>query len=175
MNFKFSITAEEFLTFQLYTLSKSENVRKKMKRGQIFATILGVILAFNLFISDALWPSIVMLLVCIAIYFYYPIYHKWRMKRNYKKYIDYAYKERFDHPEELTFHPKGVLSKNISGEGEIAKADLMELVEIEKLLLLRMKNGASIILPKKEVDEAEVKANVKKLGLPFRQELDWRY
>ncbi len=175
MNLKFSISEDEFLTFQLYTLSKSLNVLKKMKRGQIFATILGIILAFNLFISDAFWPGTVMLVVCIGIYLYYPQYHKWRMKRNFKRYIHINYKDRFEQSEELTFHNKGVLSKNISGEGEIPKAELTELVEISTIFLLRMKNGASIILPKGQIDALKLKAQVKKLGLPFREELNWKY
>jgi hypothetical protein len=147
-----------------------------MKRGRIFATILGLILAFNLFISDARIPSIVMIGICGLIYNYYPQYHKWRMKRNFKKYIRHNYQERFNQPEELTIHNQGALSKNISGEGEIPKTEFSELVEIDKLYLLRMKNGASIILPKKDIQEIEkLKSELKKINVPFREELDWKY
>ena len=97
------------------------------------------------------------------------------MKRNFKRYIHTNYKDRFEQTEELTFLSKGVLSKNISGEGEIPKAELTELVEISTIFLLRMKNGASIILPKGQVDGKAVKAEVKKLGVPYREELNWKY
>lgn len=176
MHLRFTISEDNFLSFQLYTLSKSEKVRKKMKRGQIFAPILGLILAFNLFISNAFWPGIIMSVLCVVIYFYYPTYHKWRMKRNFKMYIRRNYHDRFGQEEELTFMRNGVLSKNISGEGEIAKKELLDCIEISDLLLLRMKNGASLLLPKQQLSDLNVvKAEIKKLGLPFHAELDWKY
>lgn len=176
MNLRFQIAEQDFLTFQLYTLSKSAHVQSRMKRGRIFATILGLILSFNLFISDAKIAGFVMIGVCGLIYYFYPQYHKWRMKRNFKKYIRHNYQERFDQPEELTIHSKGALSKNISGEGEIPKSEFSELVEIDRLYLLRMKNGASIILPKKDIQEVEkLKVELKKINVPFREELNWSY
>lgn len=176
MKLQFRISEPEFLTFQLYTLTKSEHVQSRMKRGRIFATIMGVILTVNLFVTSANIAGAIMIAVCVAIYMMYPRYHKWRMKRNFIKYIRHNYQERFNQVEELEIHDKGVLSRNQSGEGEIPKAELTELVEIQDLFLLRMKNGASIILPKKDVSELEkLKSKLKKIGVPFRAELDWAY
>ncbi len=176
MKLQFRISEPEFLTFQLYTLSKSEHVMSRMIRGRMFAGILGLIPAVNLFITGQWIAGIAFIGVAGLIYLYYPKYHKWRMKRNYKKYIHHNYQDRFNQIEELKIHSKGVLSRNISGEGEIPKAELTELVEIKDLFLLRMKNGASIILPKKDIQEIEkVKAQLKKIGVSFREELNWEY
>lgn len=176
MKLQFRISEPEFLTFQLYTLSKSKHVQSRMKRGRIFASILGLILTFNLFISDATVAGFAFIGVTVLIYIFYPNYHKWRMKRNFKRYIHHNYQDRFDQQEELEIHDNGVLSRNVSGEGEIPKSDLTELVEIKDLFLLRMKNGASIILPKKDVQEIEkMKLQLKKIGVPFREELLWSY
>lgn len=176
MHLRFQIAEKDFLTFQLYTLSKSAHVQSRMKRGRFFATLLGLILTFNLFISSAPVAASVMVAVSVCIYLYYPNYHKWRMKRNFKKYIRHNYHDRFDQNEELTLHSKGALSKNSSGEGEIPKTDFTELVEIENLYLLRMKNGAALILPRDQLSEIDkFKTEIKKLGIPFRSELSWKY
>ncbi len=176
MHLQFKISEIDFLTFQLYTLSKSEKVQQRMKRGRIFATILGVILAFNLFITDAMYAGIVMVVGIVLIYYFYPQYHKWRMKRNFANYIKHNYNERFDKEEELTVHDKGILSKNISGEGEIPKSELTKLIEIQELFLIGMTNGAAIILPKNEVSEASrFKSALKNIGVGYVAELDWKY
>ncbi len=176
MTFSFTISESDFLTFQLYTLSKSDNVLVRMKRGRIFATILGAILAFNLLISDALYAGVVMTIGVLFIYLLYPKYHKWRMKKNFQKYIRRTHKDRFDQPEELQIQAKGILSKNYSGEGEIKKSELFELIEIPTLFLLAMKNGASIILPKSQLTNTELlKSELKKIGVPYRAEMNWQY
>ena len=176
MQFTFKISESDFLTFQLYTLTKSENVKRKMKRGRIFATLLGAILAFNLLISHALYAGGIMMLGVVLIYIYYPKYHKWRMKSNFKKFIRRNYRDRFGVEEELHILPTGVLSKNISGEGEISKAELTQLVEIPSLFLLGMRNGSSIILPKAEkIDSQKLKSELKKIGIDYKAELDWKY
>ena len=176
MTLKFNISEKDFLTFQLYTLSKSEKVQQRMKRGRIFATILGVILAFNLFITEAFYAGIIMIVGIGLIYYFYPQYHKWRMKRNFAKYIKHNYHERFDKEEELTIHDKGILSKNMSGEGEIPKEELTKLMEIQDLFLIGMKNGAAIIIPKKGIGEASrLKSALKNIGVGYVAELDWKY
>ena len=98
------------------------------------------------------------------------------MKHNFANYIKHNYNERFDKEEELTVHDKGILSKNISGEGEIPKSELTKLIEIQELFLIGMTNGAAIILPKNEVSEASrFKSALKNIGVGYVAELDWKY
>jgi hypothetical protein len=55
-------------------------------------------------------------------------------------------------------------------------SELDLLTEIPDYYFLKMKNGSSIILPKRNIQEGEkLKKELKKLEVPLQQQLNWAY
>jgi hypothetical protein len=176
MLFTFKIEKDDFLTFQLYTVSKSVNVLKTRRRGQLLTSIAGFLLSVNLFVTGSKIAAVFMLAISIMTYVFYPRYHRWRLKSHFKKYSKKNYGSQFGQEENLETQSDYVISKNIAGEGKVLSSELYDLTEIRDHFFLKMKNGSSIILPKRDIKEEKgLVKEFKKMGVPLIQELDWVY
>lgn len=84
MILEIKIEEQDFLTYQLFTASKSDRIQKKKIKGWMLLTI-GCVLATIYFYVDQN-PAMtvyfaVMTLICGL---FYPTYYRWRLKRHYK-------------------------------------------------------------------------------------------
>jgi hypothetical protein len=176
MLFKFSVEQIDFLTFQLFTVSKSDTVLRTRRRGQLLTSIAGLLLSINLFVTGSTIAGFVMLAVAVATYLFYPRYHRWRLKSHFLKYSKKNYGSQFGQEESLETKIDHIISKNIAGEGKVKSTELESLTEIADYYFLKMKNGSSIILPKRDIkEEKELVKELKKMGVPLIQELEWAY
>lgn len=176
MLFTFKIEQNDFLTFQLHTVSKSSTVLKTRRRGQLLTSIAGVLLALNLFVTGSKIAAVVMLAVAISIYLLYPRYHRWKLKSHFLKFSKKNYGSQFGQEESIETKSDHIISKNISGEGKVKSSELVELMEIQNYFFLKMKNGSSIILPKRDIkEEKALVKELKTMGVTLVQELDWVY
>jgi hypothetical protein len=176
MHITFKIEQDDFLTFQLYTVSQSKNVLRTRRRGQLLTTVAGLLLTLNLFVTGSYIAACVMLVFAIAIYFLYPRYHKWRLKSHFLKFSKKNYGSQFGQEESLETKGDHIISKNIAGEGKVNARELESLIEIKEHYFLKMKNGSSIILPKRDILETkELKKDLKKMGVKMIKDLDWVY
>jgi hypothetical protein len=176
MIFTFKIEQNDFLTFQLYTVSKSKNVIKTRRRGQLLTSIAGLLLMLNLFVTGSKIAGIFMLVISILTYLFYPRYHRWRLKSHFKKYSKKNYGSQFGQEESLETKTDHIISKNIAGEGKVLTSELENLTEINDYFFLKMKNGSSIILPKRDLsNEKDLVNELKTMRVPLIQELNWMY
>ncbi len=176
MLFTFKIEQNDFLTFQLYTVSKSTNVVKTRLRGRILTSVAGLLLSINLFVTGSSIAATIMLGIAIGTYALYPKYHKWRLKKHFEKYSKKNYGTHFGQEESLETHTDYLVSKNISGEGKIDKSELEALTEIGDYFFLKMKNGSSIIIPKRFLkNPSDIENEIRKYGIVHSKELDWEY
>jgi hypothetical protein len=176
MILNFKIEQKDFLIFQLYTVSQSANVLKTRRRGQIITTLAAFLLTLNLFVTGSRMAGFVMLVIAAVTYVFYPRFHRWRLKQHFKQYSKKNYGNHFGQDEVLEIHSNYIISKNIAGEGKVLASELDLLTEIPDYYFLKMKNGSSIILPKRNIQEGEkLKKELKKLEVPLQQQLNWAY
>lgn len=176
MLFTFKIEQNDFLTFQLYTVSKSLNVLKTRQRGRFLTSIAGLLLAINLFVTGSYIAGVLMLAVAILTYSFYPRYHRWRLKNHFIKYSKKNYGSHFGQEESLETNKDFIISKNIAGEGKVKVSELDSLIELSDYFFLKMKNGSSIIIPKRFLENSTDFINeIGKYNIPLTQELNWKY
>lgn len=176
MLINFKIEQKDFLIFQLYTISKSANVLKTRRRGQLITTFAGFVLAINLFVTGSAIAGLLMIFISILTYVYYPKYHRWRLKSHFTKYSKKNYGEHFGKDEILEIKSDHIISKNIAGEGKVMQSELQKLIEIPDYYFLSMKSGTSIILPKRDIKfDKEMVKEFKNIGVSLEQELTWVY
>lgn len=85
----------DYLTYQLYTASKTSRIKKARIMGWIGTTVTFLLLALLFFKSDNYLLGNYFLIIsglCLALY---PFYTRWRYKKHYLKYIQETYKNRF--------------------------------------------------------------------------------
>lgn len=176
MTFDYQIQEKDYLDFQLYTASKSPRFYKRRRNGQYFLTICSLITALYFsYVQD--WGLFAYFGLSAAVFFlFYPRYFNWRQKVHYTRHIRRNYKSIFGKTEYLTVKGKSIVLKNSTGEGGIKREELAKITETAKHFFIHLKSGASLIIPRHELDDAEAfKKAIKSLNLKMEQDLDWKW
>lgn len=182
MKISYQIKEGDYLTHQLYTVSKSKPIRRKRLLFWLIAPIayasFGYISYFQLRQYD-----VGMVMGGLAIFWLiaYPFYSKWNFKRHYSKHIKTHLKDQFDQTVALELGDKHLIIKDAKdNSSNIAFDSLKEIVELPDHFLIRLAANSSIILPKREFEE--IQELQKFLGLivtrhntPFRKDLKWKW
>lgn len=176
MKLEYPIEQEDFLAFQLYTASQSERIQKKKRNGWIGTTVLFAAISV-LFVVQENYPSAIYFGICTLLFgFLYPVYFSWRYKRHYNKYIGEHYQNRFGVPVVLEINEDEIFSKDKAGESRFKLSEIELVNEIGDHFFVKISTGASLIIPKAGVGDADaVRDELKRLGLELNQMLDWKW
>jgi len=176
MKLNYKIDEIDFLTFQLYTCSKSERIQKKKKKNHILLSAGFFLAAIWFYIIDLQLTAICSFIYAVFTALFYPRFFNKKHKKHYQSYIREHYAQRFGTTEELEFNNKTIASKDKVGEGYI-NLDHVELInEIESHYFIKISTGQSIIIPKKQIsNNQEFKTHLKSLGLKINNDTNWKW
>jgi YcxB-like protein len=85
--------------------------------------------------------------------FLYPIREKNQYIKHYKGFILENYKEFLDVKQTLSINSEHLFSKSNAIESKIDAKEIPEIVELPKIILLRLGKSQSIILPKNQITD----------------------
>jgi hypothetical protein len=172
----------DFLTYQLYTASKTPRIKKARVRGWILTIVLFLCLAFLFFESSNAFLGYYFLLLSVVSLPLYPIYSRWRYKKHYKKYIADTYKGKFGVPCTIQIENDVIVTKDATGEFKIKTTEVEVVNEIKDFYFVKMKSGMSLIVNKVKTDPQELEILVDQLmelvekrGVQYNRELDWKW
>ena len=173
-------TENDYLTYQLYTASKSPLVTKSRKKQRILVTF--TFLAFGLLFlsSDNPFLRNYFFILAVITFLAYPAYSKWRYKNHYRTHIRHNYKNKFDTDAAIQFSGDVILMSDKTGESTIKVSEIEEVNEIADYIYIKISTGTSQIIRKDESAEGgELEKAVKKLieqkGIRHNLELDWAW
>lgn len=174
-----TLDENDFLTFQLYTASKTPRIKRQRIRGWILSAVLFLCLSYLFYQSDNDFLGIYFLIItCLSIVFY-PFYTRWRYKRHYRRYIQDTYKNRFGENCTIEFDDKAIITRDSSGESRINKSELEEINEIRDYYFIKTKSGVSLIISKAKTENIDLVKNEIALlvssGVKINVELDWKW
>lgn len=177
MEIGYTLDEDDFLQYQLYTSSKSKTIKRRRLIMWALIPVLYLALAlYNYANKNELLFPVILLIFTILWFIFYPIYSKFRYKKHYKKYVQTNYKTRFFKPVELNINSNYIEAKDFTGESKINISEIEYLVELKDQFLLHVSSNASIIIPKRDLQEIDdFKNEFKKLNIPIREELNWKW
>lgn len=171
----YHLDENDYLTFQLYSGSKSEVVTKKRKNEWMIFWFIPLVLGLYNVTNNKLILGAYFLVMAVLIFFFYSKYFNYRYKKRYEKIIRMSYQDAFGSEEVLMVNNEGLHIKNNTGEGKVKLDAVEKITEIKSHIFIKLKEGASIILPKKEIDFVALKKELEKVHLSVQQELDWEW
>lgn len=176
MKIDYKIEEDDFLEFQLFTASKSEQIVKKMRNGRIISSLITASIGFYFYWTDEMGMAVYLFILALALGLFYPKYLKWRYRKHYVKHIKEHYSNNFGQLTELDITEFGIASKDKTGEGNIKLAEVEEVNETQNHFFIKISNGMSIIIPKNILQDAEgLKAHFVKLGLNINEDYSWKW
>jgi hypothetical protein len=178
MKLEITTKEEDFVTYQLYTSSKSESTIKKLKNGRLGLSLGSLVLGVYFYITENISLAIYFGFAAIVAAIFYPKYFKWRYKQHYEKHIREHYKTRFGEVSTLEFTETDVLSKDKTGEAKMKLSEIEVINEISTHFFLKFSTNVSLIIPKRELifpTETSVRAKFEELDLVINNENDWKW
>jgi len=175
-----TLDEDDYLTYQLYTASKTPRIKKARIRGWIWTTVTFLLLAYLFFDSDNDFLGIYFLIAAGISLIFYPLFSRWRYKRHYLKYIQETYKNRFGEQCTIEITDDTIATKDKTGEGRINTTEIEEINEIAEFYFVKMTTGQTLIISKVKTDELEkiknqIKSLVEKKAIRYNIELNWKW
>lgn len=179
MKLNYSLDQNDFLTFQLYTAFRSPSYKKIRNHNWFIVPIIYTFIASVLFFTSPPVFSITFLILAVLWTAFYPTYIRKKHAKVYRGYNEEHFKKRFDKPVEVAFLKDYVAMKDYAGEGKIKISEIESMYEIQGYYFLKFTTGIFLIIPKIKISKPkEVKTYleklVKKLGIPYNIDLEWR-
>ncbi len=179
MELNYALDENDFLEHQLYTASKSKNIRNQRRMSLTIVIVFFLILLISKYNSTESFP-IFLLLIYIALIVAYKFYETYRYKNHFKKFINENYKERFGIMSKLNFAEAQIIEESELGESKVNYESLAEINETKNYYFLKLITSQSLIIPKNKIqdiqqfnsrmDEIKSKYNLKR-----NVELDWKW
>jgi hypothetical protein len=119
-------------------------------------------------------------LIAVLWFVIYPSWERKKYVKHYQNFIAENYKNRIGRMTSLTLNNEHFLTKDDGGESKILTTETDEIIEIPNLILIRLKSGQSLIIPKLKIDNIEVVRSylislVDVLKINYRIEDDWKW
>jgi hypothetical protein len=180
MIFSYSLDLEDFLTFQLYTTSKSERVRRKRLGSRIFVPLVYLMFAAVFIVQHNYVATIAISTIAVLWYFLYPKWEQKRYVRQFTASIQENFGDALGRTGSIEFTKNELIAKDAGQEARIATNEIKEFNQISNYLMIKLKNGHSFIFPEKKIENWTQLMNIvvklsTDLSIPFHIELDWKW
>ncbi|KAA5540595.1 YcxB family protein [Adhaeribacter rhizoryzae] len=178
MTIEYTVTEEDFMTYQLYMATKSEVIKKRRQRNKIWISILYVALGVGLYYKDNSPFAIIFVIIGVLWFFFYPVYEKKRYYRHYKSFFRENLKERLGRLATLTFTDDFIMVKENGSESKLLTKEIEEIYDIPSIFIVKLKIGQAYILPKNQIKEVDLlKTRLEELArflnIPYSIETEW--
>ena len=179
-SFQMKIDENDHLTFQLYNASKKPSVRKSRITGWIITTTTFLLMGLLFLQQNNTWAARYFFVLSGITLVFYPFYSRWRYKNHYRKHVRETFKNSFDDDCTLDIREESIITRDNGSEVKVSTDQILEISEIRDYYFIKIRSGASFIIPKLKVDnlarmEQDLKMLVDKKVIPFNVDLDWKW
>jgi hypothetical protein len=177
--FEYSIEKNDFLTFQLYTASKSERLIKKRKNSKNHVPIIYLVCSILFLLVAKYILASVFFVIGILWFFIYPIWEKTYYYNHYKSFEEDRDKTRRDGTCKIEINEGFIFSKSDDNESKFSTKGIISISELSNLILINFTGGQSIIIPKDKISipKASVilffKELANSLKVPYTDDNNW--
>lgn len=178
MKIEFKLSKVDFVEYQLFAASNSENINKSRRNSRIRLPIVYFFLGLLLFLFADLIFALVFIGLGLAWYVLHPHFMKRRYLRHFDKHVEENYKNRFEKVVSLDFQEEIIIAKDYLGESKLRIKEITEIIEIQNHIFLKLSSGESIIIPKKSIANLnDLKSTLTQIasdkGIIHSIDLDW--
>lgn len=180
MNLEYALTEQDFLDYQMYSATKSDRINKKRQRSRMGMSLL--YLSFGVFFlaTQSYAFGGAFMFVSIIWYFAKPTLDKKRYENHFRGFINEQYKENFDRKVNLELTDDYIFAKEAGMESKVPVTELIEVTELKNLILIKLKKGQAVLLPKHSMERSEMliarlKEIADKINISYVTELDWKW
>src|SRR5919109_3535196 len=103
MIYTYSLDENDYLTYMLYSTSKSKRVQKRRALNKLILMMVYVLTGLFLYSRNGPVASAVFYILCIPLYFLYNSFEKKQYLKHFKKFIHTHFQENLGRPSSIEF------------------------------------------------------------------------
>lgn len=180
MKVAYSISAEDYLTFQLFSASQSAEVKNRRSRSRYLFSLINLAIGVYFIADHNMLLGCTFLVFAVIWYFITPAMQKNAYEKRYAEYIKKHFYNRFDKPATLEIDDYTITSTDPVSTGKVGTDEIQAVYEIQQATYIKFRDGKSFILPKSRItnytemtQQLEILAESK--GFVYRKNLDWKW
>jgi|GEM_PF-4073068 len=181
MRLKVSLSESDYLTHQLYIISRNEKYQKRLKKRKYISSIFFLIISILFYELGSGVLATTSLLLAIAYVTVIPMYTKWYAENRYREYVVNTYSKFFDVEESVVFNRDHIFAKDAIGtESKIDYSLFDSINQLPNHFLFRLSENQSLIIPKISIlDSQEFDSVISKVSsdydIAFINDTDWKW
>jgi hypothetical protein len=145
------LSAEDYLTYHLYTASKSKRIKNKRYKSWLITTVIFFLFSYLLKDTNEFLTYYFLVAGVLSLVFF-PLYQRYRYKKFYWKFVNEKLQYKFDKECVIDFRQDAIGFKDATGEGKINTTEISGISEISTHYFIEFKAGESLIVPKKLIN-----------------------
>ena len=180
MQFTFTYSEDDLLQHQLFIISQSKQVRKQRAKGKIFLLLIYSVIGIFIWERNGMVTAAFFFIICLPLYFIYMYMEKRQYKRHIGNYVRQLVTERGDRQTTISISPELIEMTDAEKNTLTPRLDLDSIYETNDFYTLSLKNGKSLLLPKRVVTDLPAMENLLKgmadaFGLTYHVDLKWKW
>ncbi len=179
MLFKYSVDHNDYLSYLFYSASKSKKAQKRRAMNKLVLMIIYVLTGLMLYSRNGPVASAAFFLLCLPLYFLYNVFEKKQYHKHFNRFINTHFKDRIGKPSTVELREDGIHVVDDEDNWH-AYEDIEEISETNALIIVQLKNGVAIILPKNKIQQKESLADklaqaAASKNIIYNKELEWKW
>ncbi len=176
MQIKYTLDKEDFVTHQLYGISRSPKFHsRRMISKTVIPALLVITTIILLIINPENYFAFLFLAAAIAWFVFFPIYSKKNQRKTIEKQIESQFSSVFGKQMENKFTQNYIELIEKKTRNKINTKDVEEMIELPKHLLILLKSKKSLIIPKSSCDVKELRTKWSTMQLPWKDDTKWKW
>lgn len=179
MLFTYSLDQNDYLDYLFYSTSKSKKVQKRRALNKLVLMVIYVVTGLMLYNRSGPIASAVFFLLCLPLYFLYSLFEKKQYTRHFVRFINDHFNDRIGKVASIELKDDGF--DVIDDENnQYTYEDIEEVSETNSLVIVQLKSGTAILLPKNKIQNWESlserlseRATVK--SVKYTKQLNWKW
>ena len=161
MEVEFDQTIEDFVNYNLYHMEHSRTIKRRIFTSRIIFAMMVILLSLVLLFLIERQINVMMVTISIIgaifMYFIIPTIYKYNTLSNVRGMLKEADNKSILGKRVLEISDKGIIYKNIAGEGSYNWQSIIRIEENDQYIFLYQSSTSAIILPKRAFASIEEK------------------
>ena len=181
MSYRYKISEQDYLTFQLFSVSTNPRFKTQKKRGRWVLSLSLLALALLFFKPEKLFLTAAFFISAVAVFYFYPKFFLKRYKAHFLVHVKDQFQDSIGKEITLTIDHERISSKDDQGaEVNLSLEDLSFIQEIKGYYFLIFKEGKSQIIPKERLEDqdslvTDIENLVATKKVELRKNLNWKW
>jgi len=175
MEINYSLESDDFLTQQLYRITRDKTLQAKRHKQWILLPIVSLAAAIYFYYIDLKPLAFTTGAYILITFLFYRKYFDFRYKNYFNNFVKKNYAKRIGTKVSIEFLSTHILAKDEAGETKLKNEQVDYIADLPNHFLLHLKIGEVIIIPKLQIDALGLKQNFEDHGFVIVDESNWQW